>query len=552
MAKILSSPHVYRGPETENLIELFISSLKKHNDKTLIVNSSTDVEWTGASIYNCIGNLCKFLIEDCQLKKGDVCSICGTEDDKVALLTLAIIVSGGSSNMLNLSDKRNGRDLHDTATAINTKIVFIKKDALVAVVPFIGSLLDKIKLVIYDEPLPELPFNFSCVSASHLFSSNVLFDKAYDWETKVRSIKIVPEDDLAVIMFSSGTTGKPKPIPRTHKNIAHLIAAPHNAEFLELKPGDVVSGVLTINFRPGFWILTSSIVYGCKFILWDSSRCTETLVAAMDKYKVTILSTSLPLLTALGGLGKETISKYDLSSLEECITSGSKIVSDNLPLRIIELFKLKCLRQCFGMTESGLICLMEKSFAHNNYLKVGHVLPGMQLKIVNRENNVMLASNTSGEVAIKSDQIFPGYLTGDKENRVYNRSDFDSDGFFRTGDKAFYDDDGLICIEGRYKEMMILRNDEMFMPTEVETLIFQHKSVQDVCVVKVGEGKADYVYDLARAYVILKSNCLLTKEELKKFIEDNSAVLLDGGIEFVKSFPRLANGKVDKKSLASL
>lgn len=549
MGRILKSRIVYKQPETENLIEFIRNGLRKNHDQTIITDSKTGASWNGREIEVAVANLASYLINVCGLKKGDVCSLYSPEDDRVALTILAVIAAAGVCNFL--TDKSSGHEIHDTAKVMRAKFLFAPRALLDKIKPQLEPIEKDLTFICCDD-ICDAPDGscktikqFFCKSHEQIQSSMTLDELA------VRA-NIEPCTDYAVIQFSSGTTGKPKPIPRTHKNLCHLVASVDHEQLMDLRPGSVITGSLPITHRPGLWALLASIHGGSNFVIWSNLSDVADALSVIQTYKVTIFSSSLPFLSMLGNTGLTLKDNYDTSSWKHIITSGAKIVNPELPRRLIEAFKLESLRQCFGMTESGWVFLIEKFMAKDNYLSVGHVVPGMEAVVLKRDSDDQLEAGQRGEIALRGPQIFPGYLT-DKPG-VLNRSDFTKEGWFRIGDQGYYDGQSeLVFIEGRYKEVMMFENNCLYFPNEIEAIISEHPAVEGACVVKVAEVREDYPYDIARACITLKQGFNLEEHELIDFVHSRSPqIIIGGGVRVLERFPRLQNGKVDKQALKQM
>lgn len=547
MARVLKSPIPYQGPATENLIELIRRGLAKHADQTIIIDSQSGRHWRGRELEATISALAGSLRDQCQLKTGDVCTLYGPPNDHFAIIILAVISAGGVSNFC--TAKYRPREILDTSKALRAKFLISTRSLLEGARPELAEIQRDLQVVSCDEPCEGFASGCKLVRLNQgpAPPGGPTLEQLVANESRID-----PSQNYAVIQFSSGTTGKPKPIPRTHKNLCHLVASVDHPQLMDLKPGEVIAGSLALTHRPGLWALLASIHSGATLVLWDNLSDVEDALRLIEKHQVTVFSSSLPFLSMLGSVGLTIRHRFQLSSWRHIITSGAKVVNNDLPRALVEAFKLKSFRQCFGMTEAGWVFLIESSLGErNHYLSVGHVVPGMEAIVMDRESLEPLGPEARGEIALRGPQVFPGYLT-DQAN-LFNRADFTPDGWFRTGDQAFYDHLELVHIEGRFKELLIFENNGRFFPNEIESIISEHPAVEGSCVIKIGEASSGHVYDIARAYVTLRRGCSLTEAELVKFISDRSyEVTLEGGVRFLDKFPRLQNGKVDKQGLRGL
>uniref|UniRef100_A0A6G1SAJ5 Putative 4-coumarate--CoA ligase 2 n=1 Tax=Aceria tosichella TaxID=561515 RepID=A0A6G1SAJ5_9ACAR len=550
MSKILKSAFQYKGPISENLTDFIRIGLRKNAEHTLVIDAASGRRWTGAILETHITRIAEYLRKECQLQKGDICTIYNEPNDQSVILMLAIISAGGTSNFL--SNKYRPRDILDTSKRLGSHFLISTQALLENLKCHLSGENDECSITkvlsidgVYNGygtsfgPIGHLLLCDQASSDSSLKATLTLDDLAAE----------VDPSQLAVVQFSGGTTGKPKPIPRTHKNLCHLVASVDHEELMDLKPGQILTGSLQLTHRPGIWALLASINGGSTYLVWDSTSDIEDALRLIDKYQVTIFSASLPMLGQLGNKGISLKNKYNLASLQQIITSGSKIVHEDLPKSIVKEFKLQSLRQCFGMTESGWVFLLERSLAKaGNYLTVGHVVPGSEVAILDRGTMQPVGPDVRGELAVRGPQVFPGYMDG--ERFVYNRKDFLNDDWFRTGDQARYDAQELVFIEGRYKELMIFANNIRAFPNEIETILSEHPAIECACVVNMGQNNG---FDVARGFVTLKQNCQVTEKELIDFVSERFVgVMMDGGIKILDKFPRLHSGKVDKFALKEM
>lgn len=535
--KILKSVIEYRPPHTENLVEFIRDGLRSNPNGVLVVDGSSGCQWTGIQIEHAITRISQFLIQQCGIGKGDVISIFENDADLTAILILSIISVGATSKLITTTVK----DLVSTAKVSNSKCIISTKENLDQIRSEFGDQHSNYRFVSLDES--EDGF---CLSIKELLD-NTSKQIGISLDELIQNTNIDVNKNTAVIQFSSGTTGNPKKIPRTHSNLCHLVASVNHPELMEFKAGVIIGGQLSMAYRTGLWCLLACIHTGATFVIKSSFQDPDDVFSTIEKFRLTHFSSAVILLCQLAGVVSEMANKYDLSSLKEMMTAGTKIVDSSVPDLMVNTLGLEALRQCFGMTESGWVFLIEKSLAQNQYLTVGHVVPSMEAAIMDPETGQLLGPNEKGEVVLRGPQIFPGYLTD--SDGLYNRSDFTEDGWFKIGDQAYYTADGLFYIAGRYKELMYLQNRKRMYPDQIEAVLLKHPAVEAACVVKVKGSNDDY-YDSARAYLILNKGFTVETSEIMKFINQEAPlIILEGGIRILTQFPRLPNGKINKQAL---
>lgn len=549
MDKVLRSKIPYKEPRTENLIEYIRDGLKKNAKLHIVVDSVTGQSWTGEDLERAILYISDQLTNNYGLKKGQAVCIYDKETDKTALLILALICCGAVPLMLN--QDYAGEEVRGTIDITKARMLFTTAERIRKIKTSVEKVQNALLVFMVDEEVTGLKFPCTLMRGLYPNSVQPIPQTQMTFEKLLELVPINPEIDLANIQFSSGTTGKPKVIPRTHKNYAHLVACVDHEELMNLGPNDAIAGSVQLTHRPGMWCLLTCVKNGTKMVVGSNLGDVELNLSLMEKHNLTVFTTSLPLLGRLGTVGLGMKKKYNIRHLKQIVTSGAKIVNFDLPKKIVDEFELDSLRQAFGMTESGWIFLVESSLAKDNFLTVGHVVPGTDAVILDRVTGQRVGPNVKGELAVRGPQIFPGYLTDTPG--LYNRADFTEDGWFRTGDQAYYDENEFIFIEGRYKELMVFSNNFRYFPNDIEAIINEHPAIAGSCVVKVGEIRTHQAYDVARAYVILRQDYQASEADIVEFVKARcTMIMLDGGVRFIDDFPRLHNGKVDKTMLKSI
>lgn len=249
--------------------------------------------------------------------------------------------------------------------------------------------------------------------------------------------------------------------------------------------------------------IIDTIASGATRIITTKPFTPETPLQLIDKYKVTIL----PIATfdLIACLKTDLIPKVNLASVKLIHFFGSKM-PNNLVAEVFRYFPNASLLSLYGMTEIGLVSV--NTFNKNVEIDDGSELTSDCIaKIVDKNENCC-GPNESGELCLKKKYPFRGYI----DDPVANASALDNEGFYRTGDIAYFDDNGRLFLQDRIKNVLTLFYfDSILLPFELEECLIDMSGVQDVCVVGVpiASGAA-----LPAAVVIRKPNSNLTKCEV--------------------------------------
>ncbi|KAI9299923.1 hypothetical protein BJ944DRAFT_244697, partial [Cunninghamella echinulata] len=355
---------------------------------------------------------------------------------------------------------------------------------------------------------------------------------------------IVPDDDIAFIMFSSGTSGPSKGCQLSHRNFVSQVlsvmtfekedgAIGDNDIILAFLPFYHIFGLTTLLLR-SFYALTPVVVMQ-KFEL-------ERYCQLIEKYKVTVAPLVPPIAVLLAK--SPIVTKYDLTSLR-MITSGAAPLGkehiDALHKRISAT-----VRQGYGLTESTS-GFMYQSIQSGDVGASGRLVSHALVKLVD-ENDNELADDQAGELLLKGPFQMKGYIN----NEEANKKTFTADGWMRTGDVAKYDSKtGEFYIVDRIKELIKYKGLQV-VPIELEGILLSSPIVADCAV--VGVYDSEQATELPRAYVVLKPSYQPSDQLTKELMDYVSSKVvshkkLRGGIRFVPSIPKSATGKILKREI---
>ena len=345
----------------------------------------------------------------------------------------------------------------------------------------------------------------------------------------------VGEDDIAVILFTSGTTGQPKGVTLTHRNLySNAASAVQLAEESGDEPGTTL-GVLPLAHIYGFTMANTLFLRGGSMVILPKFD-VRAVCEAIQKYRVEAFSAVPAMIYALT-MAPE-VDEYDVSSLES-VGSGSA----PLPVSLIEAFRKRFnaeIYEGYGLSEAAPTVSAHR---RNQTIKpgsVGQAFPGFELRIADEAGNP-LATGEVGELLVRGENITPGYYNNEEATRAALR-----EGWLHTGDVARLDEDGYLYIVDRKKDL-ILRGGFNIYPRDLEELISRHPAVAEVAVVGVASERMG---EEVVAVVVRTPDSEISEEELLAFCQERLArYKTPRRLVFMEAMPRNGVGKILKKSL---
>ncbi|MEY8191399.1 AMP-binding protein [Peribacillus simplex] len=356
--------------------------------------------------------------------------------------------------------------------------------------------------------------------------------------TEEVTVPIDVDNDLALLQYTGGTTGFPKGVMLTHKNMlantkmcnAWLYRNKRGEErILAILPFFHVYGMTTV--------LVLSVMEGNTMIIMPKFDVLATL-KTIQKQKPTMFPGAPTMY--IGLLNHPDIAKYDLSSINACI-SGSA----SLPIEVQEQFEKITggkLVEGYGLSETSPV-------THANFIwdqprvkgSIGLPWPDTDSVILSLETFEELPPNEIGEIAIKGPQVMKGYWNRPEETENTFRN-----GWLLTGDLGYMDEQGFFYVVERKKDTIIAGGFNIY-PREVEEVLYEHEAIQEVVVAGIPDP---YRGETVKAYVVLKKNANATEEELNEFARKNLASYkVPRSYEFRDELPKTTIGKILRRVL---
>lgn len=348
-----------------------------------------------------------------------------------------------------------------------------------------------------------------------------------------------PKEDIAILQYTGGTTGRSKGAMLTHRNLVANVVQPH--EFF--KSSITLGEERFLTVIPLFHVfgMTSgmnlSIYVGANNILLPRFEIEEVL-QTIKEGQPTIFPGVPTMYIAI--TNHPDAEKYGIDSIEIC-NSGSA----PLPVESIHAFERKTgatILEGYGLTEAAPTTHVNTLFSERKVGSVGIGVPSTDYKIVDLETGEKeLPPGEEGELIIKGPQVMKGYWNMPEETEKTLRN-----GWLYTGDIARIDEDGYLYIVDRTKDLIIASGYNVY-PRDVEEVIYEHPAVLEAAVVGVPD---DYRGETVKAVIVLKEGEQVTEEEMIDFCRENiAAYKVPRVVEFRKELPKSAIGKILRRKI---
>ncbi|MDP4177192.1 MAG: class I adenylate-forming enzyme family protein [Bacillota bacterium] len=361
------------------------------------------------------------------------------------------------------------------------------------------------------------------------------FSELLEWETDIEITSDVQPDDVSMLSYTSGTTGNPKGVMLTHKNL--VLISIYSALEWKMTENDTPLSIAPLYSAQGF-LSVLLFLSSCGTVKYLTTFNPNMIIKAASKGINTVMHTQPTMWSLI--LGTPAIRFSNFSSYNNVVVSGS-VCSSELAKRIEETIKCP-VYNAYGLIEATSVVTMTKPGDSEEIRlnTVGRPIPGVSIKIVD-ENRCEIPKGEVGELAVKG-YLMKGYLNNIEKTREV----IDDDGWLYTGDLAKYYDDENISIVGRCKDM-IIRGGFNIYPIDIEEVIMQHPDVYDVAV--VGRDH-DVVGEQTIAFVIPKPGKTLDKSTILKHCVGKIAnYKIPDDVIFISQMPIILSGKVQKKLL---
>lgn len=350
-------------------------------------------------------------------------------------------------------------------------------------------------------------------------------------------VEINPKEDLALLQYTGGTTGRAKGVMLTHSNLVANVVQVSHWLYKARKGKERVLGALPFFHVFGMTAVMNFNIYIAGTVILVPRFNVGELLELIQKEKPTYFPGAPTMYIAL--LNHPKTNEYDLSSIQACI-SGSAPLPVEVQQKFEELTGAR-LVEGYGLTETSPVTHANPIWTKRKSGSIGIPWPDMDAKVLDPSTGEEVDQGAIGELTVKGPVVMKGYWNRPEEtNKVLN------DGWLSTGDMATIDEEGFFYIVDRKKDMIIAGGYNIY-PREVEEVLYEHPAVQEAVVIGIPDP---YRGETVKAFIVKKQNAKVTEEEFNEFCRANlAAYKVPKLYEFRDELPKTLVGKILRRTL---
>ena len=511
---------IFRSPYKEvtipevSLVEFILHRAEELAEKPALIDGLTNRVMTYGELSSLVKRAAAGLAAR-GFQKGDVLALFSPNLPEYAVAFYAVISLGGIITTINPIC---------TAAEVSKQL----KDARAKFLLTVPQLVERAAAITHESGIREV-FVFGEAEGATPFASLL------ESRGPAPEVSINPREDIAALPYSSGTTGTAKGVMLTHYNLVANLCQMDVAESVQEQ--DVLIGILPFFHIYGMNVVLNFGIYKGTTLVTLPRFELEQFLDTLQRYNITRAHLVPPIILALAK--HPSVDRYDLSKLE-LIMSGAAPLGADLSAACCK--RLGCvIKQGYGLTETSPVSHMcSENPEEIKPGSVGPVVSNTECKIVDLETGEALGPNREGEIYTRGPQVMKGYF-----NRPDATEDsIDSEGWFRTGDIAYADEEGHFFIVDRAKELIKYKGLQV-APAELEAILLTHPAIMDAAVIPSPDEEAG---EAPKAFVVLKAET--SAREIQEFVAARVAPYKKiRKVEFIEQIPKSPSGKILRRIL---
>ena len=525
-----------------NSINDLVKETIKYSDDIAFVNLNSSLTYKEVNEYS--NRFSGFLQRKLHIQKSSKIAIMLPNLLTFPVVTFGIFKAGGI--VVNINPLYKSREIINVLIDSQAETIIVLDKFLSELEPILNK--SKIKNIIVCKPTNLLSPIMKIIVGSVLFFKNNQISNQKNYINFSSTIKKrfnifnekINRDDIALLQYTGGTTGKSKAAVLTHGNLLSNIEQLHSW----VKGEVVYRKEVIITALPLYHIfsLTVNLFYfyyiGSKNILITNPRDLKSFVKTLSKYKFTVITAVNTLFNLL--MTSSTFKKINFTNLKFAIGGGMAVLrATAVKWKNITGVEIT---QGYGLTETSPIVSVNKISDPFNGT-IGLPMPSTDISLRNN-NNEEVNIGEEGELCIKGPQVMKEYWNNQKETQ----QSFTSDGFFKTGDIATIDNKGYLTIVDRKKDMIISSGFNVY-PNEIEEYVSTHKDVLECGVI----GKEDSNRGESIILYVVKLNDIILESDIINYCKKGLTVYkIPKQVIFIKELPKNNVGKILRRKLREL
>ncbi|KAJ0175987.1 hypothetical protein K1T71_008161 [Dendrolimus kikuchii] len=523
---------VYKDiPVTNYTVNDFVwQNLDRWPDKTATVCALTGHGYTYAQTHKMSVTLAASLRKKLKLQNDDKVAIILPNIPEYPCSVLGVLQAGCIASTMN--PVYTAHELKRQLEIIDCKCIIASKLSYQNIREALNQMKKNIPIILVDNgDLPEGTINFA--------------ELAEDFTIDVDCLKAVQRSpkDVAILPFSSGTTGLPKAVVLSHESVVAMNEMIADPDVIVIEETTATHQSVLPAILPFFHIfglnvlMMSQMSLGCKLVTMPHFK-PELFVQTIVRHKADVLFVVPPMVVFLGK--HPAVKPEHLQSIKGVI-SGAAPLSAEDAVTLLNKNRNIIFRQGYGLTETnGAVAVGRRNCT--NHSAVGHALANTEVKIADIKTQNALSVGKEGEIWVRSPSLMSGYY----KNEAATREVLTNDGWYKTGDIGKYDENKFLYVTDRLKELIKVKGFQV-PPAELENVIRTHPKVLDCAVLGIPDPITG---EVPKAFIVPIPNQSVKSEEILDFVNSKVASFKKiKEVQFIEEIPKTPAGKILRKNL---